>query len=620
MAVDGSMVVLSVWLAYFLRVGEFLPLARQTAEHFPLPAVLIGLCLAIPTFVAFGLYRVVYRFSDTAVFLAIGRACAVYSAAYILIFSVMGMSGVPRTIGIIQPAVMLSLLCLSRLFVQHWLGGRSVNGNRHAKARSILIYGAGAAGRELAGLMSSTYDNRAVGFLDDDPALQGRQIAGLPVFAVSDLQHAAISLAASEVMLAIPSLGRRRRQEILTELRHANLPVRTLPSYSDLVDGRVTINDIRELSIDEVLGREVVSANPELMRRDVAGRVVMVTGAGGSIGSELCRQIALHEPSRLVLFEQNEFALYTIQQELLGVQASQDFPAVAEIVPVLGSVTDERQVTEAINFNLVQTIYHAAAYKHVPLVEDNALEGIRNNVSGTLTVAEAGIRSRVEKFVLISTDKAVRPTSVMGASKRIAEMCLQSLSTAQKKTTFAVVRFGNVLDSSGSVVPLFRRQIKEGGPITVTHPDVTRYFMTIAEAAQLVIQAGAMTPISRRETESAPVYLLDMGEPIKIMDLAVQMIELSGLSVFDADSNPEGDIEIEVIGLRQGEKLYEELLIGDAVNRTTHPKIHVADEAFPQREELMEFIAGLNECIQKNDEAQLRANLGLRFNTLGRVH
>lgn len=598
---DIFSIVASVGLAYFLRLGVFLPLTRQTAEHFPLPALVVSVLVAIPIFLLFGLYRTVFRFLDRAAFVVIGRALAVYGAIYIVIFLIIGIDGVPRTVGIIQPVVLFSLMVVIRMTGKFWLSGSYQSHVPRNQRKKILIYGAGAAGRQLAGQLWTTGDKQAVAFLDDDVAIQGQQISGLPVFAPSDFRKIAGTHGVDEVLFAIPSVGRKRRNEIIASLQDGSLTVRTLPSYNDLIDGRVQVSDIQDLSIDEVLGRDIVEADSDLMLKDIDHKIIMVTGAGGSIGSELCRQIMMLKPRRLVLFEQNEYALYSIQDELTKTQQTLQADGSLEIVPVLGSITNERLVRFVIEQNQVNTIYHAAAYKHVSLVEKNSIEGVWNNVFGTQVMARAACDLSVDKFVQVSTDKAVRPTSMMGASKRVAEMVLQSMSEKHPNTTFAMVRFGNVLDSSGSVVPIFRKQISEGGPVTVTHPDVTRYFMTISEAAQLVIQAGAMTNSSEYFDGIAPVYLLDMGEPVKILDLATQMIGLSGLSIFDPVTNPEGDIQINVIGLRPGEKLFEELLIGDAARGTDHKKISVAHETFLPEKELERLLDKISKSMSDND-------------------
>ena len=615
-SIDVGLIIVSVWLAYFLRVGSFLPLFERTVEHFPVPATLAGIVIATPVFTWFGLYRMVFRFVDRAAFGAISQALAVYSVIYIAIFTIIGVTGVPRTIGIIQPVVLFSLICLSRFTVRFWLGGINHDHLRSSNRKRVLIYGAGSAGREVAGLLAGSEDAKAIGFLDEDPALRGQSISGLPVFAPDNLLEVTTSLSIDEILLAIPSASRRRRNAILNTLRGASLPVRTLPSYGDLIKGRVTINDIRDLSIDEILGRDEVVADSELMSRDVQGKTVVVTGAGGSIGSELCRQIFRQKPKRLILFERGEFALYSIQQEILSTQSKHSELSDVLLVTVLGSITDESILQSIFGEYSVDTIYHAAAYKHVPLFEDNSIEGVRNNVIGTQTVARVACDMSVKKFVLVSTDKAVRPTSMMGASKRIAEMILQTMSERRKTTSFAMVRFGNVLDSSGSVVPLFRRQINDGGPVTVTHSKVERYFMTISEAAQLVIQAGAMTNAKTYAGGRAPVYLLDMGAPVKIMDLARRMIELSGFSVFNQETNPNGDIEIKIVGLRPGEKLFEELLIGNAATETSHRKIFMADESCISETDLATLLKTIVASIDARNVDQLKSALVSQFDQL----
>jgi len=440
-----------------------------------------------------------------------------------------------------------------------------------------------------------------VGFLDDDARLQGNSLNGLTIYKPDDLSALVESLGIRDVLLAIPSAGRRRRNEILKQILPAHVSVRTLPSVTDLAHGRVSTTDLHELELDDLLGRVPVPPDPVLLGQDICGKVVLVTGAGGSIGSELCRQIIKLGPASLLLVEQSEFALYALHQELLPAMAADE----SRLVPLLASVRDAARMREIMAAWHPHTVYHAAAYKHVPLVEHNPAEGIINNVFGTLTVARVAQQQGVANFVLISTDKAVRPTKVMGASKRLAELVLQALSAnaagQHDGTRFSMVRFGNVLGSSGSVVPKFRQQIKDGGPITLTHPEITRYFMTIPEAAQLVIQAGAMG-------KGGDVFVLDMGEPVKIINLARRMIELSGLAVQDADY-PEGDIEIRIIGLRPGEKLYEELLIGDNPEPTSHPRIMKArDECLPWAE-LEEKLAALRVALDVNDVPVMRGML-----------
>lgn len=601
MIVDAGLAIFAVWLAYYLRLGQFLPLWEITGGFRPLPVVIVAVFSSIPIFMLFGLYRVIFRYAGAPAVLAVTKAIAVYGIIFATVFTLVGVPGVPRTIGIIQPIILFLLVALSRFVARFWLGGMYIEQLRQGSKPRALIYGAGEAGRELAAALSHSAVTNVVGFLDDDAKLHGSQIRGLPVYDPVNGAHIIAQKRISEIMLALPRISRRRRSEILQLLRGYNVTVRTLPSYSDLAEGRVTVNDIRELSISDVLGRDMVAPDPALMRRDIAGKTVVVMGAGGSIGSELCRQIFEQVPKNLVLFDHSEYALYAILHELQ--QKSANTSTDIAIHAILGSVTDKQRVEQLLQNMSPDTVFHAAAYKHVPLVEENMFEGIKNNLFGTLTLSQAAIDAGVKKFVLISTDKAVRPTNIMGASKRLAELVLQALSTTQKKTIFAMVRFGNVLDSSGSVVPLFREQIKSGGPVTVTHKDVTRYFMTISEAAELVIQAGAMTIAQPKSGQAAPVYLLDMGEPIKIYDLARHMIELSGLTIYDTATG-DGDIEIQITGLRPGEKLYEELLIGDAASASPHPKIKLADENFVPWAELEKHVTGLRHAIDNMDHQQ----------------
>jgi len=455
--------------------------------------------------------------------------------------------------------------------------------------------------------MANSHEMQVAGFLDDDDRLHGHVLNGQPIYNPVDLDNLATTLNISDVLLAMPSLSRKRRNEILSQIRVARVAVRTLPRVTDLAQGKVSISDLRELDIDDLLGREPVTPNHILLAKNIVGKVVLVTGAGGSIGSELCRQILAVKPAKLLLIEQSEFALYAIHQELEEKLAGLDVATPPILVPLLASVQDDDRMREIMSTWHPDTVYHAAAYKHVPLVEHNPAAGIKNNVLGTLRTAQAAAENGVSDFVLISTDKAVRPTNVMGASKRLAEMALQALAATQAGTggavgtggtKFSMVRFGNVLGSSGSVVPKFRQQIREGGPITLTHPEVTRYFMTIPEAAQLVIQAGAMA-------KGGDVFVLDMGQPVKIMDLARRMIELSGLTVKDEQS-PEGDIEIAVTGLRPGEKLYEELLIGDNPKPTVHPRIMKAHEEFIPWAEFEAKLTALEMALNVNDVGVIR--------------
>ncbi|NEK20553.1 polysaccharide biosynthesis protein [Rhizobium leguminosarum] len=596
---DSSFCVLTIWLAYCFRLNEWTVLTG--VQWLP---VFVSLCMALPIFIVMGMYRAIFRYANMAAFITVLKAIAIYGVAFMTIFTALSVPGVPRTVGILQPFLLLIAIGLSRLSIRYWLGDayqRILHKNMLAK---VLIYGAGTAGRQLAGALINSAELNVVGYLDDDPRLKGGVMGGLPIYDPSDLPVLAESLGVHNVLLALPSASRQRRNEILEHIRKARVNVRTLPDLTALAQGRIAVSDIRELEIEDLLGREAVAPRQELLDKSMHNKVVMVTGAGGSIGGELCRQILRNGPSSLILLDQNEFALYNIHAELQKLAELYKHENL-QIVPILCSVRDQDRMEHVMQSWRPQTLYHAAAYKHVPLVEHNAVEGIKNNVMGTLVAARAANKCGVSNFVLISTDKAVRPTNVMGASKRLAEMVLQALAaesaTDRMRTNFSMVRFGNVLGSSGSVVPLFRQQIKEGGPVTLTHPDITRYFMTISEASQLVIQAGAMA-------EGGDVFLLDMGEPVRIADLARKMVELSGLAVRDED-NPEGDIELSVTGLRPGEKLFEELLIGDNPETTEHPRIMKAREDFLSWPELSRRLNALNAVLDRNDMIAARATL-----------
>jgi FlaA1/EpsC-like NDP-sugar epimerase len=596
-AIDAAFCCAAVWLAFDLRLESWLPLNADMAF-----ASIASMAIALPLFVAFGLYRAIFRYTGIDALSAIFKSLAIYALVFVTIFTLLGVGGVPRTVGIIQPTLLAVFVLMSRVIARYWLGGLYRRMSK-ADARRLLIYGAGSAGRQLASALANSAELRPVGYLDDDDRLHGQTLNGLKIYNPSRLDELVIKLNVHDVLLAMPSASRARRNEVLELTRKARVQVRTLPGLADLAQGNVQVSDLKELDIEDLLGREPVVPNPLLLGKNIAGKVVLVTGAGGSIGSELCRQIAKLKPEALLLVESSEFALYAIHQELE--KKLQQVNIACELVPLLANVQDEKRMADIFGTWCPATVYHAAAYKHVPLVEQNPGQGIQNNVFGTLTVAQQAIQHGVLDFVLISTDKAVRPTNVMGATKRLAEMVLQALaqvaSPLQGKTRFSMVRFGNVLGSSGSVVPLFRRLIKEGGPITVTHPEVTRYFMTIPEAAELVIQAGAMA-------EGGDVFVLDMGESVKIVDLAHRMIELSGLSLKD-DANPDGDIAIKFTGLRPGEKLYEELLIGDDPRSTAHPRIMKAHEAFLRSDDLKILLDQLAAALDTNNVNALRTLL-----------
>jgi len=563
--VDAIACVATVLIAFYLRLDYWVvPAGPQWL------AIFASLVFALPLFIKNGLYRAIFRYSGWHALVAIVRAGGLYTLAFATVFSVIGVATVPRTIGIIQPMLLIITIGMSRVIVRFALGGGYISLLQMNDRRRVLVYGAGSAGRQLAAAISNSEDMYVVGFVDDDQRLQGSVLNGKNIYSSGNLPELTERLQVSDILLAMPSANRRRRSEILHSIKSSNVKVRTLPAFADLAHGRIAVGDLRELDIEDLLGRDPVPPNHILLAKNVTGKSVMVTGAGGSIGSELCRQIITLKPAKLILVEMGEFSLYSIDQEL-GQLARIHAPN-TEVLPLLASVTDKIRIGLIMQIWRPDTVYHAAAYKHVPLVEHNPVEGVNNNILGTLTAAEAAINCGVADFVLVSTDKAVRPTNVMGATKRVAEMIIQALAAQNNGVRFSMVRFGNVLGSSGSVVPLFRKQIREGGPVTITHREVTRYFMTITEAAQLVIQSGAMA-------KGGDVFVLNMGEPVMIRDLARNMIELSGMTVRD-DHNPDGDIEIHVVGLRPGEKLYEELLIGDNPLPTHHNRVMKANDNF----------------------------------------
>lgn len=595
LGVDASLSILTVWLAYYLRTNVWVSLSDQGWQ------AAVASLLALPIFATFGLYRTVFRYVSWEAFAGITQACLIYGIIYAAIFTAFGVDGVPRTMGIIQPLLLFLFVASSRAFGRYWLGGRYRDWLKRKDRTRVLIYGAGSAGRQLAGALSDSPGMRVVGLIDDNRGLHGSIVAGVKVWDSSRLAEAVEQLNASEILLAIPSASRRRRNEIIKLIRSLGVSVRTLPGLIDLAQGRVTVTDLRPLEVDDLLGRDAVAPDQALLERNIRGKTVLVTGAGGSIGGELCRQILGHDPSSLLLVESSEYALYAIHRELSKVAGEADGGG-AELVPLLASVCDESRMARIFAAWRPQTVYHAAAYKHVPLVEHNICEGVRNNVLGTWVCGRLARDHGAENFVLISTDKAVRPTNVMGASKRLAEMSLQAFAAEKTPTCYSMVRFGNVLGSSGSVVPLFRQQIAAGGPVTVTHREITRYFMTIPEAAQLVLQAGAMA-------RGGEVFVLDMAEPVRIVDLAARMIELTGLKVRD-EANPDGDIEITFSGLRPGEKLYEELLIGDNPVATSHPRVMMANESFLPLETLIAKMGHLRAGLEQQDAVRVLAVLG----------
>ncbi|MFV0924860.1 polysaccharide biosynthesis protein [Pseudomonas palmensis] len=613
---DLILVWLALWLAFMVRLGideMFRPVGTHIWLFMAAPVV------AIPIFIRFGMYRAVMRYFGNDALIAICKAVSLSALLLALLVFWFGNHApvVPRSIIFNYWWLSLVLIGGLRLFMRQYFLGDWFSASQHVPFTNrddglpkVAIYGAGAAGNQLVTALRMGRVMRPVAFIDDDTSINDRVISGLQVFNPKQIQQVIELTGAQEILLAIPSSTRARRREILDYLEGYPLHVRSVPGFMDLASGRVKVDDIQEVDIADLLGRDTVPAQEELLERCVTGRVVLVTGAGGSIGSELCRQITALKPKKVLLFEHSEFNLYSILSELEQRVRIESLPV--RLIPVLGSVRNQSQLLDIMKSWRVETVYHAAAYKHVPMVEHNIAEGIYNNVIGTLNTAQAALQARVENFVLISTDKAVRPTNVMGSTKRLAEMTLQALSrenapqlfgdaegvTHTNHTRFTMVRFGNVLGSSGSVIPLFHKQIKAGGPLTVTHPKITRYFMTIPEAAQLVIQAGSMG-------QGGDVFVLDMGGPVKIVELAEKMIHLSGLSI-RSHRNPNGDIAIEFTGLRPGEKLYEELLIGDNVVATQHPMIMSAHEDYLAWDALKQKLQALLGLLVADDYAQVR--------------
>lgn len=581
---------LALWSGYALRLSEWWP------EQYLLASWKLFLLLPLVgvfIFMRLGLYRAVVRFMGPQAIWAVAKgvfllALVLWSAAFIF-----QIEPFPRSVPISFALAALVYVGGSRLLVRHYYHWAV---KHYENKDAVLIYGAGGAGIQLATALSDGKEFYPVGFIDDDKALWGSTIKSLPVHNPNKVISLIESSSIKHILLAVPDASNYQRKKILEKFDGCNVYVRTIPSMPELLSGKASIEQVREVEIEELLGRNAVSPLSSLMAKCVIGKMVLVTGAGGSIGSELCRQIIHQQPKGLVLLELNEYCLYNVEQELkelLKIEALS-----IPIYALLGSVTNRNRIAKLIKHFTIETIYHAAAYKHVPIVEHNIIEGVTNNIIGTQVIAEEAAKAYVDHFILISTDKAVRPTNVMGATKRFAEIILQQLATTKTSTIFSMVRFGNVLGSSGSVVPLFRRQIQEGGPITVTHKEITRFFMTIPEAASLVIQAGSMA-------KGGDVFVLDMGAPIKIVDLAIRMVQLSGLEL-QTDENPDGDIQIQYTGLRPAEKLYEELLLGENVTGTDHSKIMVANEAMLKVEELNSYLAEIYQAIDANNYGKLK--------------
>jgi FlaA1/EpsC-like NDP-sugar epimerase len=641
-AADSVLLIGALWLSFSLRLDNWY-WPRGGVNNPIVLLVLFAPALAVPVFAHFGLYRAIIRYLGMRAVWSIVKAVMVYAVVWGLVAFLSGVEGVPRSVVPINAMVAILAVGGSRLFarwllrkiedsvhIKHARRGVGADAVRLHQSR-VIIFGAGAAGRQLAVGLGQSRECVLLAFVDDGIELHGRDLMGVPIISQEKLQAFVVSHEVDDILLAMPSITRKQRSVIIEHLRPLNVRIRTLPGLIAMAQGKADYADLHDLDINDLLAREPAEPDEVMLQQQVTGKTVMVTGAGGSIGSELCRQILQRKPKVLLLFEQSEFSLYTLHNELLSTLrylANENLNhgtvgLVPTLIPLLGSVADENRVSDVILTWKPNIIYHAAAIKHVPIVEHNIAECVKNNVLGTLVMAKVAMERQVERFILVSTDKAVNPTNAMGASKRCCELILQALAEEKNpsfeplwdekpsaqvpsNTQLAMVRFGNVLGSSGSVVPYFRQQIAQGGPITLTHQDIIRYFMTIPEAAQLVMQAGAMAGgtsksigirlnndmSGSRVSNEAEVYVLNMGEPVKIIDLARRMVELSGFKVKDENS-PEGDIAIEVVGLRPGEKLYEELLIGNNPQSTQHPRIMKANEKFLLWSELQPMITKL---------------------------
>jgi len=588
---DAIIIVLVLLASFSLRLGLwYIPEGHLSFLIFGAPI------LAIPVFIRFGLYRAIIRYIEFNALWSVVQAVSLYALIWGVISLMASINGLPRSVILINWILSILLIGGLRIFAHAVLSGnfKSLFKVHYQKnQKRALVYGAGNAGIQLSSALGHSSEFKTVGFIDDAKELQGKNIRGLNIYSPDDISILIDKLKVDEILLAIPSASRSKRVSIINSLEPYSVSVRMLPGVSELAEGKLSIGDLRDVSMEDLLGRDAAQSNKKLLGKNITNKVVMVTGAGGSIGSELCRQIKFLKPKSLILYEMSEYLLYEIEKELLSHNSNN-----MTIYPILGNVNNRERLENIFSHFGVNTIYHAAAYKHVPMVEFNITEGIENNIFGTLNCAQAAINKAVETFVLISTDKAVRPTNTMGATKRFAELLLQALSIESSDTCFSIVRFGNVLGSSGSVIPLFKKQIKDGGPVTVTDPNIIRYFMTITEAVELVIQAGSMA-------EGGDVFVLDMGEQVRIDDLAKKMIKLSGLEI-KSELNPEGDIEIKYTGLRPGEKLFEELLIGDNTSKTDNSLIMRAEEEKLEWETLNTILNELRISINENNFLKMR--------------
>ncbi len=591
---DTIICIFSTWVALSLRLGELVLVNWEFIFH-----ALLSVIIAIPVFFSWGLYKVIFRYVNGDTLQVLTKAITVYTILHIIIFSIVTVEGVPRSIGLMQPMIIFLMVGASRWLVKIWLNQYFPINPKKKFKKEVIIYGAGDSGRQLASNLLHSHEFKFLFFIDDNKSFWGGTIDGYHVKPPSSINNLMDQSIPRELWLAMPNLSAPKRRKLINFLQRLRLHVRTLPSFSDLTNRKVLLSDIRELNVNELIGREAIRPNSKLLKKCIHKKTVLVTGAGGSIGSEICRQILSNDPLFIILADNSELALYNIHSELNSIIQKHDNSSTT-LVPLLINIQDENKLDHIFKTWKPHTVYHAAAYKHVPIVEHNIVAGIKNNVIGTLKCANIAMKYDVKYFVLVSTDKAVRPTNIMGASKRLAEMTLQLLSNdlSNNSTCFCMVRFGNVLGSSGSVVPLFRKQIESGGPVTVTDKNVTRYFMTIEEAAQLVIQAGSMS-------KGGEVFLLDMGKPIRILDLARRMIKAKGLIVKD-QKTPWGDVEIKFQGLRPGEKLYEELLIGDSARQTKHSRILQARESFILKEDFQKLLKKLEIYFDNNNTKEIR--------------
>ena len=591
MLVDSFVIVFILLASFSIRLGYwYLPNNDLVFVIFGAPFI------AIIIFIKFGLYRAMTRYASFDVLRSIFQAVSLYALVWGVIGFMSAVDGIPRSVILIN-WIFLLLAVGSIRIAANWVLTKGIvlknNFQLEVNRKRVLVYGAGEAGIQLVGALKYSFEYEPIGFIDDSKLLQDNNIGGLNVYSPNSISDVINNLKVDEVFIAIPSTSRSRRQNIINAFKSYPVIVRILPSLSDLAGGKISVNDLREVSINDLLGRDPVPPNKALLSKNITDKVVVVTGAGGSIGSELSRQILLLKPKILILYEINELALYNLEKDLTKMDSQK-----IAIYPILGDIKNKNRLTKVFKYFKVNSVYHAAAYKHVPMVEFNNTEGVDNNIFGTLCCAQAAIDVGVETFVLISTDKAVHPTNTMGATKRCAELILQALSEKYSGTKFTMVRFGNVLDSSGSVIPLFKKQIKEGGPVTVTDKDIIRYFMTISEAVELIIQAGAMG-------KGGDVFVLDMGKPVSIDDLAKKMIGLSGLKIKNK-SNPDGDIEIKYTGLRPGEKLFEELLIGDNTSHTANRFVMRAKEDRLSWNELKPILDSLKNEVHKCNQEKIR--------------